>query len=85
LVQNNLIYGLLTLPSNLFFTVTLPATLWFFDKGKFDDRVLFIDARNVFTQIDRAHRELSAEQTQNLAIIPRLHKGPARGVLGAGG
>ena len=75
LVQNNLIYGMLTLPSNLFYTVTLPATLWFFDKGKADDRVLFIDARNVFTQIDRAHRELSEAQVQNVAIIPRLQKG----------
>jgi len=75
LVQNNLIYGMLTLPSNLFYTVTLPATLWFFEKGKADDRVLFIDARNVFTQIDRAHRELSEAQVQNVAIIPRLHKG----------
>jgi type I restriction enzyme M protein len=75
LVQNNLIYGMLTMPSNLFYTVTLPATLWFFDKGKADDRVLFIDARNVFTQIDRAHRELSDAQIQNLALIPRLHKG----------
>jgi type I restriction enzyme M protein len=75
LVQKNLIYGMLTLPSNLFYTVTLPATLWFFDKGKADDRVLFIDARNVFTQIDRAHRELSNAQIQNLALIPRLHKG----------
>jgi len=75
LVQNNLIYGMLTLPSNLFYTVTLPATLWFFDKGKADDKVLFIDARNVFTQIDRAHRELSDAQIQNIALIPRLHKG----------
>ena len=75
LVEKNLIYGMLTLPSNLFYTVTLPATLWFFDKAKADDRVLFIDARNVFTQIDRAHRELNEEQVQNIAIIPRLHKG----------
>ena len=75
LVEKNLIYGMLTLPSNLFYTVTLPATLWFFDKGKANNGVLFIDARNVFTQIDRAHRELSEEQVQNLAIIPRLHKG----------
>lgn len=75
LVEQNLIYGMLTLPSNLFYTVTLPATLWFFDKAKTDERVLFIDARNIFTQIDRAHRELSAEQVQNIAIIPRLHKG----------
>lgn len=75
LIEENLIYGMLTLPSNLFYTVTLPATLWFFDKAKTDERVLFIDARNVFTQIDRAHRELSDEQIQNIAIIPRLHKG----------
>ena len=78
LVQNNLIYGMLTLPSNLFYTVTLPATLWFFDKGQAQDgerKVLFIDARNVFTQINRAHRELSDAQIQNVAIIARLHKG----------
>lgn len=75
LIKQNLIYGTLTLPSNLFYTVTLPATLWFFDKAKADDRVLFIDARNIFTQIDRSHRELSDEQIQNIAIIPRLHKG----------
>lgn len=75
LIEQNLIYGMLTLPSNLFYTVTLPATLWFFDKGKTDDKVLFIDARNIFTQIDRAHRELSDAQIQNIALIPRLHKG----------
>lgn len=75
LVEKNLIYGMLTLPSNLFYTVTLPAALWFFDKAKADERVLFIDARNVFTQVDRAHPELSEEQIQNIAIIPRLHKG----------
>ena len=56
-------------------TVTLPATLWFFDKGKADDKILFIDARNIFTQVDRSHRELSDEQLQNIALIPRLHKG----------
>lgn len=75
LIEHNLIYGMLTLPSNLFYTVTLPATLWFFDKGKTDDKVLFIDARNIFTQVDRAHRELSDAQIQNIALIPRLHKG----------
>lgn len=75
LIENNLIYGMLTLPSNMFYTVTLPATLWFFDKNKQDDRILFIDARNIFTQIDRAHREFSEEQLQNIAIISKLHKG----------
>lgn len=79
LIEQNLIYGMLTLPSNMFYTVTLPATLWFFDKGKaarnLDERILFIDARNVFTQIDRAHREFSPAQIQNLATISRLYCG----------
>ena len=75
LIEANLIYGMLTMPSNMFYTVTLPATLWFFDKAKADERILFIDARNVFTQIDRAHREFSDEQVANIAIISQLHKG----------
>lgn len=75
LIEANLIYGMLTMPSNMFYTVTLPATLWFFDKAKTDERLLFIDARNVFTQIDRAHREFSDEQVANIAIISQLHKG----------
>ena len=75
LIENNLIYAMLTLPSNMFYTVTLPATLWFFDKAKNDDRILFIDARNIFTQIDRTHREFSEEHIQNIAIISHLHKG----------
>jgi type I restriction enzyme M protein len=78
LIENNLIYGMLTLPSNMFYTVTLPATLWFFDKDKQDDRLLFIDARNIFTQIDRAHREFNDAQVQNIAIISELHKGNCR-------
>ncbi len=75
LIEKNLIYGMLTLPSNMFYTVTLPATLWFFDRAKTDDKILFIDARNIFTQIDRAHREFSEEQIQNIALISQLHKG----------
>lgn len=75
LITENLIYGMLTLPSNMFYTVSLPATLWFFDKDKQDDKLLFIDARNVFTQIDRAHREFNEEQIQNIALISKLHKG----------
>ena len=74
LIEKNLIYAMLTLPSNMFYTVTLPATLWFFDKDKTDDRILFIDARSIFTQIDRAHREFSDEHIQNIAIISQLHK-----------
>ena len=75
LIEENLIYGMLTLPSNMFYTVTLPATLWFFDRDKPDDRILFIDARNIYTPIDRAHREFSPEQVQNIALISHLRRG----------
>jgi type I restriction enzyme M protein len=75
LIEGNLISCMLTLPSNMFYTVTLPATLWFFDKAKADDRILFIDSRNIFTQIDRAHREFSAEQIENIAVISHLRHG----------
>ncbi len=75
LIEKNLIYAMLTLPSNMFYTVTLPATLWFLDRAKEDERILFIDARNIFTQIDRAHREFSEEQIGNIAVISRLRRG----------
>ncbi|MHB8769933.1 MAG: type I restriction-modification system subunit M [Syntrophales bacterium] len=75
LIEQNLIYGILTLPSNMFYTVTLPATLWFFDKDKPDDKILFIDTRNIFTQIDRAHREFSEEQIRSIALISQLRRG----------
>ncbi len=74
MIEQNLIYAMLTLPLDVG-TVTLPATLWFFDKGKRDDRILFVDARNVFTQVDRADRYFSDEQLHNLAVISQLHKG----------
>ena len=75
MIESNLIYGMLSLPSNMFYTVTLPATLWFFDRGKTDDKILFIDARNIFIQIDRSHRAFSAEQVSNIAVISHLRQG----------
>jgi type I restriction enzyme M protein len=66
---------------NFFYTVTLPVTLWFFDKAKRgtprEDTVLFIDARKIFRQIDRAHREWTPEQIELLANIARLYRGEA--------
>ena len=84
LIKKGLISGMLTLPSNMFSTVTLPATLWFFDKSnqitdfetqKNKIQILFVDSRNVFHQVDRAHREFTDEQLQNLAAINNLRKG----------
>lgn len=79
MVEKGIISQMVTLPSNMFASVTLPATLWFFDKSKASsdrkDEILFIDARNVFTQVDRAHRKFSDEQIKNLGIISRLYEG----------
>lgn len=78
MVDAGIISQMVTLPSNMFSSVTLPATLWFFDRDKAEDKkreILFIDARNVFTQVDRAHRKFSDEQIKNLGIITRLYHG----------
>ena len=76
IIMDGIISQMVTLPSNMFSTVTLPATLWFFDKSKPQkDEILFIDARNIFTQVDRAHRKFSDEQIKNLGIISRLYEG----------
>ena len=76
MVEDGIISQMVTLPSNMFSTVTLPATLWFFNKQRPNrDEILFIDARNVFTQVDRAHRKFSDEQIKNLGIISRLYEG----------
>jgi type I restriction enzyme M protein len=79
MIKKGIIKQIVTLPSNMFSSVTLPATLWFFDKQKeFSDKkdaILFIDARSVFTQVDRAHRKFSDEQIKNLGIISKLYYG----------
>jgi type I restriction enzyme M protein len=77
LIKAGVIDCMLTLPKNMFYTVTLPATLWFFDKSKAgaEPRVLFIDARNIFRQVTRALREFTDEHIQNIATIVRLHRG----------
>jgi type I restriction enzyme M protein len=63
---------------NLFYTVTLPCTLWFFDKGKANtpraDTILFLDGRHIYRQIDRAHREWTAAQISFLANVVRLYR-----------
>ena len=79
MIEEGIISQMVTLPSNMFSSVTLPATLWFFDKHKpgtdKKDEILFIDARNTFTQVDRAHRKFSDEQIKNLGVITRLYNG----------
>ena len=74
IIEDDLVDCMVALPSNLFYTVTIPACLWFIAKNKDDGKsrkrkgeTLFIDARKIFTSIDRAHNELSEEQIQKIA------------------
>jgi type I restriction enzyme M protein len=112
LIQTGAVDVMVAVGSNFFYTVTLPCTLWFLDRGKAQlpspsegdraafrvprkgtgervreqlslptlgarrkDTVLFLDARHIYTQIDRAHREFSPAQIEFLANIVRLYRG----------
>jgi len=110
LIQSGVVDVMVAIGSNFFYTVTLPCTLWFFDKGKANppespflkgglsnaadgnsplcergaggdfrvsskDTVLFIDARHIYRQLDRAHRDFTPEQIEFIANIARLYRG----------
>jgi type I restriction enzyme M protein len=79
LLQAHAVDVMIAIGPNFFYTVTLPCTLWFFDKGKAKtkrkDQVLFIDARHIYRQVDRAHRKFSPKQVEYLANIVRLYRG----------
>ena len=79
LIDSGAVDVIVSVGPNMFYTVTLPCTLWFFDRGKAatkrKDRVLFIDARNIYRQIDRAHRDWTPTQTSFIANIVRLFRG----------
>jgi len=74
IVEDDLIDCIVTLPTNLFYTVTISACLWFIVQNKEDGKsrkrkgeTLFIDAGKIFTSVDRAHNEFSAEQIEKIA------------------
>ena len=81
LIEDRSVDVIVAVGSNFFYTVTLPVTLWFLDKEKREtdraDKVLFIDARKIFRQIDRAHRDWLPEHIEFLANVARLYRGEA--------
>lgn len=78
LVQANAVDVIVGVGPNMFYTVTLPCTLWFFDRGKSvtsrRDSVLFVDARHIYRQIDRSHREWTSAQIDFLGNLVRLYR-----------
>ena len=79
LIEARAVDAIVAVGPNMFYTVTLPCTLWFLDKGKQRtaraNTVLFLDARHIHRQIDRAHREWTEGQIGFLANVVRLYRG----------
>ena len=79
LIKDRSVDAIIAVGTNMFYTVTLPVTLWFLDLSKkYTDRadqVLFIDARSIYNQIDRAHRDWTLQQIEFIANIVRLWRG----------
>jgi len=78
LIKAKAVDAMVAVGPNMFYTVTLPCTLWFLDKGKSDsaraDKILFVDARRIYRQVDRAHRDWTPAQIGFLANIVRLYR-----------
>ena len=80
LVKTGHVDVMMSVGNNFFYTKSLPCSLWFFDKGKAEaiqDKVLFIDARNYYTVVDRTLNEWSEWQLKNLNAIVWLYRGEA--------
>lgn len=79
LVETGAVDCIVSVGPNMFYTVTLPVTLWFLDKAKAKgpraNQVLFLDARHLFRQVTRAHRVFDGDQIEFLGNIVRLWRG----------
>jgi len=78
LVKTGYVDAMISVGNNFFYTKSLPCSLWFFDKGKSEaikDKVLFIDARNYYTVVDRTLNEWSEWQLKNINAIVWLYRG----------
>lgn len=78
LVKSGDVDVIISIGNNFFYTRSLPCTLWFFDKNKLKknkDKVLMIDARNIFRKVNRTINDFSPEQLKNLTSIVWLYRG----------
>ena len=78
LIESRTVDVMVAVGPNMFYTVTLSCTLWFLDKAKGKtpraDTMLFIDARHIYRQVDRAHREWTPAQISFIANLVRLYR-----------
>lgn len=68
IIEDDLIEGIVALPTQLFYSVTIPVTLWFISKNKKQKgKTLFVDARKMGFMVDRKHRDFSEDDTKKIA------------------
>lgn len=68
IIEDDLIEGIIALPTQLFYSVTIPVTLWFISKNKRQrGKTLFIDARKMGFMVDRKHRDFSEDDIKKIA------------------
>lgn len=84
IIEDDLIEGIVALPTQLFYSVTIPVTLWFISKNKKQKgKTLFIDARKMGYMVDRKHRDFSEEDIQKIAdTFTEFQEGRLEDVLG---
>lgn len=79
IIDSGLVDVIVSVGPNMFLNVTLSCTLWFFDKSKKgtdrENKVLFINAQDILTVVDRAHNTWSDEQIQEIAGIVKRYRG----------
>lgn len=77
IIQGDLVEGIVALPTQLFYSVTIPVTLWFISKNKKQKgKTLFIDARKMGHMVDRKHRDFTEgiQEDGSLGDIDKLAK-----------
>ena len=84
LVESGAVEVMIAIRSNFFYTRTVPCELWFLNRGKpeaLQDKVLMIDARNIFRKVTRKIYDFSPEQEQNILAMVGLYRGQTRRFL----
>lgn len=77
LIETKHVDCVVAISNNFFYTRSLPCHLWFFDKGKSKanaDKILMIDARNVFRKVTTTINDFSPGQLLNLTTIMKLYR-----------
>lgn len=68
IIEADLVEGIVAMPTQLFYSVTIPVTLWFISKNKKQKgKTLFIDARKMGYMVDRKHRDFTDDDIKKLA------------------